>query len=101
MVDVFISYSQAERERILPIADNLRALKIEVWFDEQLVPGTSFTLEISTITLQCKAQLVCWSLASVNSDWVRGEAEIGRQRGVLVAAMIEPCQPPPPFNMLH
>lgn len=101
MGEVFISYKQEERERMRPIADGLRALGVEVWFDERLQPDRSFTEEIQHLIGSCRAQLVCWSPAAVASEWVRGEAEKGRQRGVLVAAMIEPCDLPPPFNMHH
>jgi hypothetical protein len=100
-VDVFISYKQDERDRMRALAEGLRALKVNVWFDEQLGPDKTFTDEIAAVIQNCKAQLVCWSPASARSDWVRGEAEIGRRRGVLVAVMIERCELPPPFNMHH
>ena len=101
MSDVFISYKQDERARMVPIADGLRQLGVDVWFDERLQPDRSFTEEIQHLLQTCKAQLVCWSPAAVASEWVRGEAEKGRQRGVLIAALIEPCDLPPPFNMHH
>jgi hypothetical protein len=37
----------------------------------------------------------------VESQWVRSEATIGQQRGVLAAAMLKPCDLPPPFNIVH
>jgi len=101
MGDVFISYKQEERERMRPIADGLRELGVDIWFDERLQPDRSFTEEIQGLIHGCRAQLVCWSPAAVASEWVRGEAEKGRQRGVLVAVMIEQCDLPPPFNMHH
>lgn len=101
MSEVFISYKQEERERMRPIAEGLRELGVDVWFDERLQPDRSFTEEITHLIQNCRAQLVCWSPAAIASEWVRGEAEKGRQRGVLIAAMIEPCDLPPPFNMHH
>ena len=101
MAEVFISYKQEERERMRPIAEGLRALGVDVWFDERLQPDRSFTEEIHDVMRQCKAQVVCWSPAAMASEWVRGEAEIARQRGVLIALMIEPCELSPPFNMHH
>lgn len=101
MSEVFISYKQEERERMRPIAAGLRALKVEVWFDERLSPDRPFTEEIENVANTCGAQLVCWSPAAVKSEWVRGEAEVGRQRGTLVQAMIEPCTLSPPFNVIH
>lgn len=99
--EVFISYKQEERERMRPLADGLRALGVDVWFDERLSPDRSFAEEITERIKTCRAQLVCWSPAAITSQWVLGEADIGRRRGVLVAAMLEPCELPPPFNMLH
>jgi hypothetical protein len=101
MSEVFISYKQEERERMRPIVASLRALRVEVWFDERLSPDKPFTEEIEHIANSCGAQLVCWSPAAVKSEWVRGEAEVGRQRGTLVQAMIEPCTLSPPFNVIH
>ena len=101
MGDVFISYKQDERERMRPIAEGLSALGVDVWFDERLQPDRTFTDEIQDVMNNCRAQIVCWSPAAAASEWVRGEAEVARQRGVLVAVMIEPCALPPPFNMHH
>lgn len=101
MVDVFISYKQDERDRMRPIADGLRAMGVDVWFDERLQPDRSFTEEIHQVMSACSAQIVCWSPAAVASEWVRGEAEVARQRGVLVAVVMEPCTLLPPFNMHH
>lgn len=101
MGKVFISYKQEERERMRPIADGLRALDVDVWFDEKLEPDRSFTEEIEGLVKEASAQIVCWSPEAVKSEWVRGEAEKGRQRGVLIAVMIEFCDLPAPFNMHH
>ena len=101
MAEIFISYRQVERELMRPLADGLRALMVDVWFDERLQPDRSFTEEIEDLLKSCKAQIVCWSPEAVKSEWVRGEADKGRLRGVLVAAMIEPCELPAPFNMHH
>lgn len=101
MGEVFISYKQEERERMRPVAEGLRALGVDAWFDERLQPDRSFTEEIQEVMNGCRAQIVCWSPAAAASEWVRGEAEVARQRGVLVAVMVEPCALPPPFNMHH
>lgn len=101
MADVFISYKKEERERAYAIAVNLETLLVSTWLDAQLSPGQSFSEEIRTEIDRCKAQVVCWSTAATGSEWVSGEAEIGRKRGVLVPVFIERCELLPPFNMLH
>lgn len=99
--DVFISYKREDRARVLPVAETLRRLGFKVWIDDELTPGGSFTDQICDEIERCRAQLVCWTKRACASDWVRGEAEMGRRRGVLVCAQMEACSPQPPFNMLH
>jgi len=99
--DVFITYKREDRDRAQIIVDALRTLGADVWIDDQLTPGASFSDEIYEEIEFCRAQIVCWSPAAAASDWVRGEAEIGRQRGVLICVTLEPCQVRPPFNVLH
>lgn len=99
--DVFISYKRDERAIVGAIANRLEALKVSVWFDAELRSGTSFDAEIAQQVRAARCVLVCWSPGAVESDWVRSEATIGRQRGVLAAALLKPCDLPPPFNLVH
>jgi hypothetical protein len=99
--DVFISYKRDERGEVLAIARRLEALKLRVWFDAEMRSGTTFDSEIDRQVRSAKAVLVCWSPGAVASDWVRGEATIGRQRGVLAAALLKACDLPAPFNLVH
>jgi hypothetical protein len=99
--DIFISYKREDRAHVDLVAQALRKLRVSVWIDDSLAPGGSFTDEISEQIDRCRAQIVCWSVAACMSDWVRGEAEIGRGRGALICVQIEQCRIPPPFNMLH
>lgn len=99
--DVFISYKREERARVEEIANALRALRLSVWFDARLQTGHSFDAEINREVRAAKCVLVCWSVNAVASEWVRAEAAIGRQRGVLAACFLEPCELFPPFNLIH
>lgn len=99
--DIFISYKRSERARVEQIAQALRALHLTVWFDARLESGKSFDDEINREVRGAKAVLVCWSRGAVESEWVRAEASIGRQRGVLAACFLETCEPYPPFNLVH
>jgi hypothetical protein len=98
MTDVFISYKREERERCSRIAEKLRALGLDVWFDAKLESGTSFDAEIEEKVNTAKSVLVLWSPLSVKSTWVRNEATIGQKRNVLVAAEIAPCTYPIAFT---
>ncbi|MCI4644740.1 MAG: toll/interleukin-1 receptor domain-containing protein [Hyphomonadaceae bacterium] len=99
--DVFISYKRDERAEVLNLAQRLQALKLTVWFDADLRSGTSFDSEIDWNIRRAKCVLVCWSPGAATSDWVRGEATIGREREVLAAAMLKPSSLPAPFNLVH
>lgn len=99
--DVFVSYKRQERPRVEAMVDALRELKFEVWFDARLASGETFDDEINQQVRAAKAVLVCWSPGANASDWVRAEATIGRQRGVLCACILEPCDLTPPFNLVH
>lgn len=99
--DVFISYKRDERPQVAEIAQRLTALKLNVWFDAEMRSGTTFDAEIDRKVRAAKCVLVCWSPGAIASDWVRGEATIGRGRGVLCASMLLPCDLPAPFNLVH
>jgi hypothetical protein len=99
--DVFISYKRDERPEVLAIARRLEALKLRVWFDAEMRSGTTFDSEIDRQIRSASVVLVCWSPGAIASDWVRGEATIGRQRNVLAAAFLKPCDLPAPFNLIH
>lgn len=101
VADVFISYKREERQAVERLAQELRRLGLDVWFDARLEPGKAFTDEIVEEIDNCRAMLVCWSPSALASEYVRGEADLGRQRGVLVQAMISHCRLVPPFNSLH
>ena len=99
MVDVFISYKREERDAITLIAERLRALKLEVWFDDQLRQGPAFDQEIAAKLAEAKCVLVCWTPAALDSEWVRGEAALAHGDGKLVACFLEPTRLIPPFNL--
>ncbi len=101
MTDVFISYKREERDKVVLVADRLRALGLDVWFDARLTTGHHFDREIDDHVRIAKCVLVCWSPGALTSDWVRAEAAIGRERNVIVPVLVEACTPPVPFNTLQ
>ena len=99
--DVFISYSRADRPLVEPVLARLRDLAISYWIDDQLAPGEPFDRRIDLQVNSCRAHIVAWSPRSVESDWVRSEADKGRHRGTLVPILLEPCSIPMPFGQFH
>jgi hypothetical protein len=101
LADVFISYKREERPRCERIAAKLRALGLDVWFDANLESGSSFDREIERTLAKAKAVLVLWSSKSVDSQWVRNEAGVGKEAEKLVAASLEPCKLPVSLAHVH
>ncbi len=101
MADVFISYRRSDR----PTAEALyRALKeegLDIWWDGGLQAGETFDEKIQSVLQAAKAVVLLWSPEAVDSDWVRGEGAIGRERGILVPIMVKPVNIPVPFNLIH
>lgn len=91
MTDVFISYKREERNRCVAIYNALLDLRLSVWFDAHIDPGTSFDREIEREVQRAKAILVLWSRRAKESDWVRAEARLGKQGNRLAAVRLDDC----------
>ena len=42
MTDIFVSYATSDRERIIPLVETFEAQGWSVWWDRQIMPGTSY-----------------------------------------------------------
>jgi len=104
MTDIFISYSKKDRKIVASIADELERAGYSVWWDPQLIGGDEFRDAIVDQINAAKVSIVVWSRHSVESPWVRSEAEIARKRNTLLPLHvpgIDPTTIPPPFGVLH
>jgi len=101
VADIFISYASEDRDRVAPVADILESNGWTVWWDRRLNAGTSFDREIEREIDAANCVLVVWSKFSIESDWVRTEAEEGLSRGALVPILIDPVRPPLAFRRIQ
>lgn len=97
-IDVFISYNQGDAGKVAIIAELLKREGLHVFWDKEIPAGVSYTDFIGRMLDLSRTVLVCWSPAAVQSEWVVSEAEYARDRKLLVACVLEPCAPRPPFN---
>ncbi len=88
-MDIFISYSRADRERVAHIAAALEAEGYSVWWDRDIRAGEEFDEVIDKAIKQSKAIVVVWSKTSITSNWVKEEAEDGVLANTLVPLMID------------
>jgi hypothetical protein len=101
MPDVFISYHSEDRAAVAIIAEELKKLKLDVWFDAALRSGSAYDSQISQQLESAKAVLTCWTPGAVKSDWVRAEADFARTRDKLIPCVLQPTELPPPFNLVQ
>jgi hypothetical protein len=102
MTDIFISYKREERVHAERIANALRGRGLAVWWDADMLPGDEYRGRTRQILQTCKAAIVVWSKAAAASGWVLDEAQLAKDRGVLVPVIVEQGAPIPiGFGQLH
>lgn len=101
MADIFISYARSTEAIARTVADNLRGLGREVWWDEQLPAHLAYGDVIEERLRGAKVVLVIWSADAARSQWVRAEADVARIAGTLVQMSIDGTPLPLPFNQIQ
>lgn len=101
VAEIFLSYSREDRSIAESIANELRTLGIDIWWDDELYGGEDFRHRISEILSKVSLVIVLWSQHSVESQFVINEAAVGRDAGKLIPISIDGQQPPIDFRGLH
>jgi hypothetical protein len=94
MADVFLSYAREDAARAELVARGLEQAGLDVFWDNEIPPGQTWADYIEQKLTQCKALIVLWSEHSTKSQWVREEARMGRDKGVLIPVMMDASTPP-------
>lgn len=101
MVDVFISYSRADKAAVSHLAHRIEAEGYDVWWDEELPPHKSYGDVISAKIAEAKTAIVVWSPDAAASEWVRAEADMARNQKKLIQTALGDIMPPLPFNQIQ
>ena len=101
MGDVFISYARETASAAKAIADAVRRRGYAVWLDDQIPAHREYADVISERIDAASAVLVIWSEHAVRSQWVRSEANRGRENGTLVQLRIDRARLPMPFDQIQ
>src|SRR5258705_8324592 len=101
MADIFISYKKEDAGRVIRMVEALRAEGFDVWWDHGIKAGSEWDRSIHKELYSAKVVIAIWSDASVAAPWVKEEAMVGKNRGVLVPARIDAVDPPLGFMMIQ
>lgn len=101
MANVFISYAREDRPKVEVLAQRLEAAGLTVWWDRNISGGAEFSQTIEAELEAAAHVIVAWSENSLNSHWVRDEAELARELGKLMPLSIDGVMPPLGFRQLH
>jgi hypothetical protein len=101
MADIFISYKKEDAGRVIRMVEALRADGFDVWWDHGIKAGSEWDRSIHKELYAAKVVIAIWSNASVAAPWVKEEATVGKNRGILVPAKIDEVDPPLGFMMIQ
>jgi adenylate cyclase len=94
VTDIFMSYARHDRARVAPVVAAIEAEGWSVWWDADIASGDEFDDVIAAQLNAAHAVLVVWTPTSVASRWVRSEARMGADRGVLVPIRFDRAELP-------
>ncbi len=98
---LFVSYSRTDLPHAKPVIDLLEQAGFDTWWDGRLEGGENYLQTTETALETAACVVVLWSATSVNSHWVRDEAQRGRERGCLVPLTIDGTMAPLGFRQFQ
>jgi len=101
MADIFLSYTEKDRETVRRLAETLQSVGWSVWWDRRIPAGQTWRSVLDHELQQMRCMIVLWSAHSVLSEWVCEEAAEGRRLGRLVPVSIDRVRPPAGFREIQ
>ena len=101
MSNVFISYAKEDAAAARMLADALQKAEFSVWWDRLIPPGRTWDDVIGRALDTAACVVVLWSRASIQSRWVREEAEKAASRGCLIPVLVDKVDPPFGFGRIQ
>jgi hypothetical protein len=101
MAEIFLSYANEDREEARKLAGLLETAGWTVWWDRRVPAGQTWRSVIENALREMRCMVVLWSKNSVESHWVKEEAEEARALDKLVPVFIESVKPPVGFRAIQ
>jgi hypothetical protein len=96
--DIFFSYAREDQARVAPVVAALETCGWSVFWDRRIPAGQTWRSHIGRALDEARCVVVAWSEHSIRSEWVIEEADDGRERGILVPALLDPVRAPRGFR---
>ena len=101
MADIFLSYTEKDREQARRLAATLESVGWTVWWDRRIPAGETWRNVLQQALHDMRCMVVLWSARSIESEWVCEEATEGRRLDRLVPVLIEQVRPPAGFREIQ
>jgi hypothetical protein len=101
MIDIFLSYTERDRDAAIRVVDLLESAGWTVWWDRRIPAGETWRNVLERALGEMRCMIVLWSNNSISSEWVYEEASEGRRQGKLVPVLIEAVRPPAGFREIQ
>jgi TIR domain len=101
MADIFLSYSRKDLKAVGPLAELLEQQCWTVFWDRHLESGEQWADVLEVELKRAGCVVVAWTKASIESRWVRVEADHGIERSSLFPVLLEGVKPPFGFGGPH
>lgn len=92
MLDVFVSYTRAEKDKAKMLVDALMKEGFVVWWDADILSFEKFDKQVKVAIKRAACSIVLWSKKSVESSWVTSEAVYAKHNGRLIHVAIDPFE---------
>lgn len=103
VADIFLSYQHLDRALAERMAALLQQAGLTVWWDDDVTPREEWDRTIEREIAAAKFVLVLWTRNSVESNWVRIEANYGKdcRPRKLVQARFDGCSIPMGYSLIQ
>jgi hypothetical protein len=101
MADIFLSYTEKDRDKARRLAETLESVGWTVWWDRRIPAGETWRNVLQQALQDMRCMVVLWSAQSIQSEWVYEEASEGRRLDKLVPVLIEQVRPPAGFREIQ
>ncbi len=101
MADIFLSYSSKDRQRAKSVVSVFEGKGWEVFWDPKIGTRESYFERLQTELQSARAVVVLWTENSLQSRWVKEEADYAANRGLLYPAQLEGFELPLGFRTIQ